>query len=194
MNPYVTGNTIKKLREARKLTQAEFANILAVSDKTISKWETGKGYPDITLLEPIAKALNISVMELLSGDTITNRNRSSNMLRSKLYVCPICGNVISGIGDAVVSCCGITLPALEAEEPDASHALTLEKVEDDYYVTVDHEMTKNHYISFFAAVTHDAIQIVKMYPEGNAQVRFNRAKVRILYAYCNKHGLFQVKV
>ena len=133
-------------------------------------------------------------MELLSGDTITNRNRSSNMLRSKLYVCPICGNVISSIGDSVVSCCGITLPALEAEEPDASHALKLEKVEDDYYVTVNHEMTKNHYISFFAAVTHDAIQIVKMYPEGNAQVRFNRAKVRILYAYCNKHGLFQVKV
>lgn len=194
MNPYVTGNTIKKLREAKKLTQADFANILAVSDKTISKWETGKGYPDITLLEPIAKALNISVMELLSGDTITNRNRSSNMLRSKLYVCPICGNVISSIGDSVVSCCGITLPALEAEEPDASHALKLEKVEDDYYVTVNHEMTKNHYISFFAAVTHDAIQIVKMYPEGNAQVRFNRAKVRILYAYCNKHGLFQVKV
>ena len=194
MNPYVTGNTIKKLREAKKLTQADFANILAVSDKTISKWETGKGYPDITLLEPIAKALNISVMELLSGDTITNRNRSSNMLRSKLYVCPICGNVISSIGDSVVSCCGITLPALEAEEPDASHALKLEKVEDDYYVTVNHEMTKNHYISFFAAVTHDAIQIVKLYPEGNAQVRFNRAKVRILYAYCNKHGLFQVKV
>lgn len=194
MNPYVTGNTIKKLREAKKLTQADFANILAVSDKTISKWETGKGYPDITLLEPIAKALNISVMELLSGATITNRNRSSNMLRSKLYVCPICGNVISSIGDSVVSCCGITLPALEAEEPDASHALKLEKVEDDYYVTVNHEMTKNHYISFFAAVTHDAIQIVKMYPEGNAQVRFSRAKVRILYAYCNKHGLFQVKV
>lgn len=194
MNPYVTGNTIKKLREAKKLTQADFANILAVSDKTISKWETGKGYPDITLLEPIAKALNISVMELLSGATITNRNRSSNMLRSKLYVCPICGNVISSIGNSVVSCCGITLPALEAEEPDASHALKLEKVEDDYYVTVNHEMTKNHYISFFAAVTHDAIQIVKMYPEGNAQVRFNRAKVRILYAYCNKHGLFQVKV
>lgn len=194
MNQYVTGTTIKKLREAKKLTQVDLANILTVSDKAISKWETGRGYPDITLIEPIAKALNISVMELLSGDTVTNQNRCSNMLRAKLYVCPICGNVISSTGGAVVCCCGITLPALEAEEPNGSHTFKLEKVEDDYYITMNHEMTKNHYISFFAAVTDDVIQITKMYPEGNAQVRFNRGKVRILYAYCNKHGLFQVKV
>ena len=50
MNTYVTGNTIKQLRECRKLTQAELAEKLGVSSKTISKWETAKGLPDISLL------------------------------------------------------------------------------------------------------------------------------------------------
>ena len=56
MDQYVTGMTIKSLREKNKMTQLMLADKLGVSDKTISKWETGKGYPDITLLEPIAEA------------------------------------------------------------------------------------------------------------------------------------------
>ena len=52
-----TGAIIKELREKFDFTQAELAKKLSVSDKTISKWETGKGYPDISLLEPIAKRL-----------------------------------------------------------------------------------------------------------------------------------------
>lgn len=113
MNTYVTGNTIKQLREGRKLTQAELAEILGVSSKTVSKWETAKGLPDISLLQPLAQALGISVIELMNGEHITNRNTSANMLRCKFYVCPICGNVIHTIGNAVISCCGITLPASE---------------------------------------------------------------------------------
>ena len=62
MNQYVTGAVIKRLREKQKLTQVELAEMLNVSDKTVSKWENGRGYPDITLLEPIAKALNISTI------------------------------------------------------------------------------------------------------------------------------------
>ena len=64
MNQYVTGIVIRELREKSKMTQLQLAEKLGVSDKTISKWETGKGYPDITLLEPIAKAFRISVTEL----------------------------------------------------------------------------------------------------------------------------------
>ena len=94
MDQYVTGNTIKTLRERNSMTQLMLAEKLGVSDKTISKWETGKGYPDITLLEPIAKAFQVSVTELISGNTISNANVASNMLRSKFYVCPVCGNVI----------------------------------------------------------------------------------------------------
>lgn len=192
MNQYVTGTIIKKLRENRKLTQAEFAEILNISDKTVSKWETGRGYPDITLIEPIAKALNISVIELLSGNNITNRNTSFNMLRSKLYVCPICGNIISSTGEATVCCCGVTLPVLEAESPDSSHCLNIEKTEDEFYVTINHKMTKEHYISFIASVSYNGIQIKKLYPEENAEARFKISDTKILYAYCNKDGLFKL--
>ena len=73
------------------LTQLELANIIGVSDKTISKWETGKGLPDISLIEPLSKALKVSIIELMSGECITNHNRVSNMLKSKFSVCPICG-------------------------------------------------------------------------------------------------------
>ena len=94
MNNYVTGKVIKELREKKNLTQLELANIIGVSDKTISKWETSKGFPDIALIEPLAKALNISVIELMSGDYVINNNKSSNIEKSVIYVCPICGNII----------------------------------------------------------------------------------------------------
>ena len=102
MNQYVTGAMIRGLREKQKLTQAELAEKLFVSDKTVSKWESGKGYPDITLLEPIAKVFGVSVAELLSGRAVSNVNVSSNMLRSKFYVCPVCGNVIHTMGEAAI--------------------------------------------------------------------------------------------
>jgi DNA-binding XRE family transcriptional regulator/desulfoferrodoxin (superoxide reductase-like protein) len=194
MNTYVTGNTIKQLREGRKLTQAELAEILGVSSKTISKWETAKGLPDISLLQPLAQALGISVIELMNGEHITNRNTSANMLRCKFYVCPICGNVIHTIGNAVISCCGITLPALEAEEPEDSHNVTLENVEDEHFITIYHPMTKTHHISFVAFVTSDRIQMVKFYPEGNAETRLQLRGRGYLYYYCNQHGLFRKKI
>ena len=105
MNTYVTGNTIKQLREGRGLTQAELAQRIGVSSKTVSKWETAKGLPDISLLKPLAEALSVSVMELMSGAPVTNQNKSGNLLRSKFYVCPVCGNLIRTMGEAVISCC-----------------------------------------------------------------------------------------
>ena len=109
MDHYVTGTTIKRLREAKGMTQAELALRVGVSDKAVSKWETAKGLPDITLLEPLAGALEVSVMELMSGQTVLNRNVSCNMLRSKIYVCPVCGNPIHAAGEVAISCCGILL-------------------------------------------------------------------------------------
>ena len=194
MNTYVTGATIKSLREGRKLTQAELAERLGVSSKTVSKWETAKGLPDISLLQPLAQALGISVIELMNGEQIANGNISANMLRCKFYVCPICGNAIYSIGDAVVSCCGITLPALEAEEADEAHSITVERVEDEHFITVAHEMTKAHFISFAAYVTSDRLQMVKFYPEGNAETRMQLRGRGYLYYYCNRHGLFKKKV
>ena len=194
MNNYITGATIKRLREAKGITQTQLAGQIGVSDKAVSKWETAKGLPDITLIEPLAKALGVSVMELMSGDTVINKNISSNILRSKFYVCPVCGNVIRTTGDTVISCCGITLPPLEAEEVDDAHGITLKKVEDEYFLTVNHAMTKTHFISFIAYLTSDRVQFVKFYPEGNAETRLQLRGRGYLYYYCNRHGLFKEKV
>ena len=194
MNTYVTGTTIRQLRETKNLTQAELAEQIGVSSKTISKWETGKGLPDITLLQPLAQALGITLIELMSGEHITNQNISANMLRCKFYICPICGNIIHGVGNAVISCCGITLPAAEAEAPDDDHGITMERVEDEHFITVHHPMTKDHYITFLAYVTTDRMQMVKFYPEGNAETRVQLRGRGYLYHYCNRHGLFRQKI
>lgn len=194
MDHYITGATIRRLREEKGITQGELAEKIGVSSKAVSKWETAKGLPDITLLEPLAMALSVSVMELMSGDTVINRNISSNMLRSKFYVCPVCGNVIHAVGNAVISCCGIALPPLEADASDDDHTITLETVEDEKFITVHHDMTKSHYISFMAHVTTDRVRFVKLYPEGNAETRMHLRGGGYLYIYCNKHGLMKRKV
>ena len=193
MDNYVTGSTIKQLREARNMTQTALAQKLGVSSKTVSKWETAKGLPDISLLQPLAQVLGISVIELMNGQHITNRNRSANMLRGRFFVCPLCGNVLHSTGEALVSCCGITLPPLEPEEPDEDHTVTIESVEDEHFITVHHPMTKEHYISFLAYVTSDRIQLVKLYPEGEAQTRLQLRGMGRLYWYCDRHGLFPKK-
>ena len=144
MDRYVTGAMIKRLREGRGMTQGELAQLVDVGDKAVSRWECGRGYPDITLLEPLASALGVSVAELLAGADVSNVNRSANALRSKLYVCPMCGNVLFAMGEAVVS--------------------------------------------------PDRVQVVKLYPEGDAAARFRRSEVRDVFAYCNRHELFSTKV
>ncbi|MEE1011965.1 MAG: helix-turn-helix domain-containing protein [Acutalibacteraceae bacterium] len=194
MDNYITGATIRRLREAKGITQQQLADEIGVSGKAVSKWETAKGLPDITLIEPLAKVLGVSVMELMSGDTVINKNISSNILRSKFYVCPVCGNIIRTSGDAVISCCGIALPPLEAEDVDEAHAISIEKVEDEHFITVSHEMTKKHFISFIAFLTSDRVQFVKFYPEGNAETRFQLRGRGYLYIYCNKHGLMKKKI
>ena len=193
MNTYITGATIKMLREAKGITQVELAEMIGVSSKAVSKWETAKGLPDISLIEPLAKVLGISVMELLSGQTVINKNVSGNMLRSKFHVCPVCGNIIHSTGAAAISCCGITLHALEAEEVDDEHRISIENVEDEHFICVCHDMTKTHYISFIAWVAGDGFRMIKLYPEGEAQTRFQLRGSGYLYIYCNKHGLMKQK-
>lgn len=144
------------------------------------------------MLEPIANVFGISLTELISGNTVVNANVSANMMRSRFYVCPVCGNVIHCMGESVIHCHGVQLTPAEEENADEKHPISIEQVEDEYYVCIDHEMTKNHYISFAAAVSADRIQMVKLYPEGNAQARFKMNGVRKIYFYCNRDGLFAV--
>lgn len=224
MNQYVTGVEIKRLREKQKLTQNQLADFLGVSDRTVSKWETGRGFPDITFLEPLAKILKVSVVELFSGAEIENGNRSANLSKSNFYVCPVCGNTIFSIGKACVSCCGIQLPPLEVENepaekesaklsaenpgensgsqisancenefhPAENHKIDVQKDGGEIFVRMNHEMTKSHYISWFACVRLDSVEFAKMYPEQNAEARFRNAGKCRIYAYCIKHGLFEV--
>lgn len=191
---YVTGKTIKSLREKYGITQKELAEKINVSDKTISKWETAKGLPDVAIIEDLAKALGVSITELLTGDLKENENRAGNMKKMHFFVCPVCGNIITSVGQGTFSCCGITLPEAEPETCEEEHQICLESVENEYYVTVNHPMNKKHSISFIAYVTSDSFELVKLYPEQDASVRFRRKGHGMIYAYCNKHGMFQKRV
>lgn len=187
---YVQSETIRALRERKALTQKQLAEKLCISDKTISKWETGKGLPDISLLEDLARALGVSLTELMTGDLQTNENRSANLRRMGFYVCPVCGNVITAVGKGSFSCCGIPLPVQEAQPEDNAHTVTVEPVEDEICVTIAHPMTKSHYISFIAWVSNDRAELVKLYPEQDITVRFKKRGHGTVYAYCNRDGLF----
>lgn len=187
---YVQNETIRALRERKALTQKQLAEKLCISDKTISKWETGKGLPDISLLEDLARALGVSLTELMTGDLQTNENRSANLRRMGFYVCPVCGNVITAVGKGSFSCCGILLPVQEAQPEDNAHIITVEPVEDEICVTIAHPMTKSHYISFIVWVSNDRAELVKLYPEQDITVRFKKRGHGTVYAYCNRDGLF----
>ncbi|MDD6024759.1 MAG: helix-turn-helix domain-containing protein [Oscillospiraceae bacterium] len=194
MNTYITAQAIRQLREARTLTQAQLAEKIGVSDKAVSKWETSRGLPDISLIEPLAQALGVSVVELMNGQRIVNRNTTANVLRTKLHVCPICGNIHFSMGDALISCCGISLPALGPEVPDEAHKIQIIPVENEHLISVEHSMTKDHYISFIAFVSSDRVQFKKLYPEGPAEARMQLRGHGTLYAFCNRHSLFSQRI
>ncbi len=203
MDNFITGSAIKRLRENKGMTQNELAQKIYVSNKTISKWENGHGLPDISLWEPLAKALSISVIELFSGNEVQNKNRSFNMKKVRFYVCPVCGNVIQATGEAIISCCGITLPPLEVENSEKdldtennsfAHSMQIQTVEDEYYVSIDHPMSKEHYISFIAAVYDNGVDFVKLYPESAAEASFKIRRAKYFLAYCNHHGLFLASI
>jgi len=194
MEGYVSGGMLRQLREERKLTQRQLAEELGVSDKTISKWETERGLPDISLLEPLARALGVSLVELMAGRRTVNRNRSGNPLRGRFYLCPVCGNVIWSMGEGAFSCCGVALPPLEEEEADTSRSIRVEKMDDEWYVTLAHPMDKEHYLTFAALVTDTGVTLHKLYPEQAAEVRFPRRGGGRLYFCCNRHGLFGTKL
>ena len=195
MGRYVTAEIIKSLREGKPLTQRELASAVGVTDKAVSKWESGRGLPDISLIDALAQALGVSVAELLTGDVRENANRAGNMMRSKFYVCPICGNVVHAMGEGSFSCCGVQLMPQEAEDADEddAHRVHVERIENDWYLTLDHPMTKQHYLSFAAYVTSDTVSLKKLYPEQSPEVRFPMRGSGLLYVFCNQHGLFRLK-
>ena len=157
----------------------------------VTKWETNKGLPDIGIIEELAKALGVSLSELLTGDLKTNENVSGNMKKVEFYVCPVCGNIITAVGTGNFSCCGILLTKQEAEPCNETHSIQDETIDNEYSITMKHSMEKGHYVPFIAYITSDSAEIIKLYPEQDISVRFRKKGHGILYAYCNRHGLFR---
>ena len=187
------GRLILSLRREKNMTQKQLADELMISDKTISKWERAQGCPDVSLLHRLLEVLGVNIEEILKGDLEANREDGGNMKRLKWYVCPTCGNLLTSTSDAVVSCCGRKLTAMEARQADEEHQLTIETVEDEFYITFSHEMKKEHFLRFIAYVCCDRVLLVKLYPEQGGEVRLPRIYGGKFYFGCSRHGLWWQK-
>lgn len=185
-----TGLLIRSLRKEKQMTQLELAERMNISDKTISKWERGLGCPDVSLLPELSNILGIDMETLLAGELDANQSVGGNMKKLKFYVCPDCGNLITTTSAAAISCCGKKLSALTLQKPAEQDKLKVEIVEQEYYVSSGHEMTREHYIAFTAILTGDSVLLKKMYPEWNMQTRLPYYLRGMLVWYCTRHGLF----
>ena len=188
------GSLIKELRIKKGLTQQQLAEALTISPKTVSKWETQKGIPDISLMEQLGAVLGVSVRELMAGSATTNQNKAGNLARSVFYLCPTCGNIIHSMGHVDISCCGSTLQPLEAKEAEGEHKIALGEMDGHIYITNPHPMQKEHYITFAAMVSQFGMELVKLYPEGGTTVHFSRRGHGWLYICCSRHGLYRRRI
>ncbi|MDE7220551.1 MAG: helix-turn-helix domain-containing protein [Oscillospiraceae bacterium] len=189
MDPIKTGKLIRALRMDLGLTQQQLAVRLHVGDKAVSKWERGAGCPDLSLLPALAEVLGVGLENLLAGELDANESTGGNMKRTKFYVCPDCGNIVTASAEAALSCCGRPLIALEPQKADLPHCLTIEPVENELFITSTHPMEKEHYIAFTALLRGDSLLLRRLYPEWDMQVRIPAAHGRLLW-YCTRHGLF----
>ena len=189
MDQTKTGGLIRALRTQKGLTQKALAEAIGVGDKAVSKWERGLGCPDVSLLPEISRVLGVGLETLLSGSLDANDQERGNMKKLNFYVCPDCGNLITAATEAGVSCCGRTLPPLEPQKPE--EPLSVEKIDDSWFISSPHPMTKDHYVSFAALLTGDTLFLRRLYPEWDLQTRIPAFGHGILLWYCTKHGLFR---
>ncbi|MGN1315855.1 MAG: helix-turn-helix domain-containing protein [Acutalibacteraceae bacterium] len=190
MNNEKIGGLILKLRKEQNMTQLQLAEKMNISDKTVSKWERGLGCPDVSLLTDLSKIFGVDLEKLLSGELKENNVLSGDMNKLKFYVCPFCNNLITSLTQTDVSCCGKRLKPIEPVKVDDEHKISVETIENEYFISSDHEMSKEHYIPFVALLTTDTIMIKKSYPEWNLQMRIPVFAHGKLLWYCNKHGLY----
>lgn len=188
------GKLLCNLRKAKGMKQKQVADKLGILPKTVSKWETGPGFPDVSTVSALADILGVSEKTILSGDLEQNLESTNNMKRTKFYVCPCCGCFMQGTGNGQVVCCGKQLESLKAVSADDEHTINISEIEDDYYIEFNHEMTKEHYISFVSYVRFDRVLTVKLYPEQDCAVRFPKMYGGKIYFYCSKHGLFEHQI
>ena len=189
MDQIKTGTLIRTLRTQKGLTQKALAEAVGVGDKAVSKWERGLGCPDVSLLPQLSRVLGVGLEALLSGALDANDQERGNMKKMKFYVCPGCGNLITAATEAGVSCCGRTLLPPEPQKPE--EPLSVEKIDDSWFISSPHPMTKEHYVSFAALLTGDTLFLRRLYPEWDLQTRIPAFGHGILLWYCTQHGLFR---
>lgn len=120
------GKFIAEERKAKGLTQRQLADVLSISDKTVSKWECGKGLPEVSLMLPLCETLNITVNDLLSGERVSEvdyqRKAEENMMdlmkenqenKKRMALSVICGVItIIAVCSLIVIASYIDLPVL----------------------------------------------------------------------------------
>ena len=185
------GLLIRSLRQSKGLTQKQVAEKIGVVPKTVSKWENGKGFPDISTLSILADILGVSERILLAGSLVKNKLDSGNMARTKFFVCPECGSAVQGVGECQILCCGKVLSPLVPTAIDGDHAISVSEVEDEFFVEIAHPMAKEHFIAFIAYLRPDKAFTVRLYPEQDCAVRIPKLYGGKIVYYCSKHGLFE---
>lgn len=189
-----TGELLCRLRKEKGMTQKAAAEILQVSDRTISKWERGAGLPDVSMWKGISELYGVDIEKLLAGRLDEKGAESGNMKRMKFYRCDHCGNLFWSTGGGEISCCGRKMMPLQAQPVDELHDVKVEEIDNEYFITFDHEMTKEHYITFAALISWDRANVVRLYPEQAAEVRMPRQRRGELYLCCSDHGLYCKKI
>ena len=189
-----TGELLYRLRKEKGMTQKQAAEVLQVSDRTVSKWERGAGLPDVSLWKSISSLYGVDIDKVLEGNLQEKGVESGNMKRMKFYRCEHCGNVFWSTGGGEISCCGRKLALLQAQPVDEKHDVTVEEIDNEYFITFQHDMKKEHYITFVALVSWDRATVVRLYPEQAAEVRMPRQRRGELYLCCSEEGLFCKKI
>lgn len=183
------GRLIARLRKEKGLTQKNVADFLGVLNKTVSKWECGLGCPDLSYWSGLSEILGVDITQMMEGEITYNKPDNGNIDRVRFYVCPSCGNILVSTGSASISCCGRKLEHLIPESPKEDFNISVEEMDTDYYITFNHPMNKEHYISFAASVKNDRILLNRLYPEQHAAFRIPVTAGGKLYLYCCNHGL-----
>lgn|SRR5690554_2230771 len=183
------GKLIAELRKEKKLTQKNVADALGIQNKTVSKWECGLGCPDLSLWPELTTIFGVDMKQMMEGEITSNKPDSGNIDKVRFYVCPTCGNILVTTGSASIFCCGRKLERILPIDTLTAPKITVEEIDTDYFVTIDHPMNKEHYLSFAAYVKSDRIYFNRLYPEQSPTSRFPITKGGKLYVYCIKHGL-----
>ena len=189
-----TGKLISTIRRECGFTQKEVAEKLGVCPKTVSKWETGRGFPDVSIVGKLSSILGVDISGLISGEMPQTKKKAGNVKKTRFYVCPKCSNMLTDLENAEINCCGRKLVPLDVKKCDEEHKINVDFVEDDFYITFSHPMTKEHYISFVSYVRFDRILTLRLYPEQGGEVRFPRMRGGKMYYCCNTHGLYELEI